>query len=192
MATDVHDRRAASLLTVPNQLTMARLVLSIVVFTLIAYKLFLAGFVLFVVAASTDWLDGYLARKYASVSQFGRILDPFVDKIIICGSLVFLVAEPRSEVAAWMAVVVIGRELFVTALRSFLENQGADFSASFSGKLKMLLQCIAVGGSLLLLARTSPSAEFIQVVRVALWAAVVTTIYSGVGYLIAAMRVLRG
>ena len=92
---------------------------------------------MFVVAAGTDWLDGYWARKYGQVTNLGRILDPFVDKIIICGTFIFLAAVPDSGVQAWMAVVIVGRELLVTALRSYLEGEGADFSASMSGKLKM-------------------------------------------------------
>ncbi len=95
-------------------------------------------------AAGTDWLDGYWARKYGQVTTLGRILDPFVDKIIICGTFIFLAAVPDSGVAAWMAVVIVGRELLVTALRSYLEGEGADFSAIMSGKLKMVLQCVAV------------------------------------------------
>src|SRR6185369_14028873 len=122
----------------PNQLTVLRLLLSVVLFALIALQYFLAGVVVFIVAAGTDWLDGYFARKYGQVTNLGRILDPFVDKIIICGSFVFLVAEPDSGVQAWMAVFVVGRELLVTALRSYLEGEGADFSAVMSGKLKML------------------------------------------------------
>ncbi len=135
--------RQQPLFNVPNQLTAARLLLSIVLFVLIALHYYLAALVVFVVAAGTDWLDGFWARRYGQVTNLGRILDPFVDKIIICGTFIFLVAEPASGVAAWMAVVLVGRELLVTALRSYLEGEGADFSASMSGKLKMVVQCLA-------------------------------------------------
>ena len=141
--------REQPLFNVPNQLTVLRLVLSIVLFVLIAFEI-LPGrrCVVFIVAAGTDWLDGYLGPPYGQVTTLGRILDPFVDKIIICGTFIFLVAVPTSGVAAWMAVVVVGRELLVTALRSYLEGEGADFSASMSGKLKMVVQCLAAVMSL--------------------------------------------
>src|SRR5947209_3961196 len=118
---------------VPNQITISRFVLAIVCFVLIGMKMYIAGMVVFLIAVSTDWVDGYYARRYKQVTQLGRNLDPFVDKIIICGTYIFLAAEPYSRVAAWMVVVVVGRELLVTALRSFLEQQGSDFSAAYSG-----------------------------------------------------------
>ncbi len=93
---------------VPNQLTVLRLLLSIALFALIEFEYYLAGTVVFAVAASTDWLDGYWARKYGQVTNLGRILDPFVDKIIVCGTFIFLAAVPGSGVRAWMAVVIVG------------------------------------------------------------------------------------
>src|SRR5437016_11601425 len=152
-----YDRR--TVFNVPNQLTSIRLVLAIVMFVLIAYEYYLAGMCVFIVAAGTDWLDGYWARKYNQVTTLGRILDPFVDKIIICGTFIFLAAIPRSGMVPWMAVVVVGRELLVTALRSFLEQQGADFSATLSGKLKMVLQCVAAALSLYVLSYQTPVAS---------------------------------
>src|SRR4051794_37568673 len=108
--------------------------------------------IVFVVAASTDWIDGWWARKYGQVTKLGRIFDPFVDKIIICGTFIFLAAEwPASGIAPWMAVVVMGREMLVTAIRGFIEQQGGDFSAQLMGKLKMVFQCVAVVASLLAL-----------------------------------------
>ena len=104
-------------LNVPNQLTVSRLLLSIALFVLIGLEYYLASFFVFAVAAGTDWLDGYWARKYGQVTTLGRILDPFVDKIIVCGTFIFLAAVPGSGVAAWMAVLIVGRELLVTALR---------------------------------------------------------------------------
>ena len=118
---------------VPNIITTIRLVLSIVVFALIAVDQFLAAMIVFIIAASTDWIDGYWARKYNQVTQLGRIFDPFADKIAICGTFIFLSAETGSGIPAWISVVIVGRELLVTALRSFLEQRGADFSASFAG-----------------------------------------------------------
>ncbi len=192
---------SSSVLNVPNQVTIARLMLSLVLFVCLPAEYYLVSLVLFVVAAGTDWLDGYYARRYGQVTQLGRILDPFADKIIICGSFIFLAAVPQSEIAAWMAVLVVGRELLVTALRSFLEQQGADFSANMAGKLKMVLQCVAVGFSLFRLSyldlegsaewQTAPPQWLNLSLVVLVWTAVFSTVYSGIGYVVAAIRMLR-
>jgi len=183
---------------VPNQLSALRLVLSIVLFVLMAFELYLTGILLFLIAAATDWLDGYWARKYGQITTLGRILDPFVDKIIICGTFIFLVAEPRSGVAAWMAVVIVGRELLVTALRNFLEGEGADFSATMSGKLKMVLQCTAAVlclYSLSYFASRPPGSElpdWLSWARpISVYAAVGLTVYSGLEYILRAVQILR-
>ena len=131
-------------------MTSLRLLLSVVLFGLISAEHYIAAFVLFLVAVGTDWLDGYYARKYNQITTLGRILDPFADKVIICGTFIFLVTTRGCLpigclLQAWMVVVIVGRELLVTALRSFLEERGSDFSANLSGKLKMVLQCVAAG-----------------------------------------------
>jgi len=206
MTVSTKEVAGTTVLTVPNQLTVARLILSIVLFALLPFKFYLTSLVVFVIAASTDWLDGYLARRYGWVTVLGRILDPFVDKIIICGTFIFLAAvpasptSPGSQVQAWMVVVIVGRELLVTALRSFLEQQGADFSASMSGKLKMVVQCIAAGSSLFLLSYSDPAnasappdapPALVWLVVASVWAAVLLTIYSGVAYVRAAIALFR-
>lgn len=185
----------ATLFNLPNQLTVSRLALAIVLFGLMAWKLYLAGLVVFIVAASTDWLDGYFARKYGMVTMLGRILDPFVDKIIICGVFICLVADPRSGVASWMAVLIVGRELLITALRSFLEQQGADFSASMSGKLKMVAQCVAAGVSLFYLFYLGywgePPDGWFYALQISIWSALALTVYSGAEYVRRAVQLLR-
>ncbi len=193
----------ATVFNLPNQLSALRLLLSLVVFCLIAWDTsttYVAALVLFVVAASTDWLDGYFARKYDMVTTLGRILDPFVDKVIICGTFIFLVAVPRMTAVwyglqAWMVVVIVGRELLVTALRSFFEQRGADFSARWSGKWKMVLQCVAAAFGLLYLSFTGrvpqePALVWWPMVA-AIWAAVVMTVWSGAAYVVAAVRLAR-
>jgi CDP-diacylglycerol--glycerol-3-phosphate 3-phosphatidyltransferase len=193
------DRRAV--FNVPNQLTSIRFVLAVVLFVLIAYEHFLAGMWVFLVAAGTDWLDGYWARKYNQVTTLGRILDPFVDKIIICGTFIFLAAihdaKHDSGLMPAMAVIVVGRELLVTALRSFLEQQGADFSATLSGKLKMVLQCAAAAISLFWLhyqfaePPVTPPEWLHAALTISVWSAVALTVLSGVAYIFAAIKLLR-
>ncbi|MFT7668289.1 MAG: CDP-diacylglycerol--glycerol-3-phosphate 3-phosphatidyltransferase [Planctomycetota bacterium] len=105
-------------------------------------------FFMFVVLAVTDVLDGYLARSGGHVSVFGRIADPFVDKVLIVGTLTFLSVMPwsRDRIPAWFVVITLAREFLVTGLRGYVESIGKEFSADKFGKAKMLVQCIAVGG----------------------------------------------
>jgi len=185
----------SQIFNLPNQITIARLILSVVVFVLIPFGYYAAALVGFVVAAGTDWLDGYIARKYNLVTKLGRILDPFADKFLICGVFIYLAAVPTSGIAAWMAVVVVGRELLVTVIRSFLEGEGIDFSAKMAGKLKMVFQCAAVAVSLLVLAMPLAEGEPAGWLRYLLvtfaWLAVLSTIYSGIGYVIAASKLVK-
>ncbi len=180
-----------SLWNVPNVLTMARFVLAIAVILLIHFQLFVAALITFVVAASTDWIDGYWARKYGQVTKFGRIFDPFVDKIIICGTFIALVAIPNSGLVPWMAVLVVGRELLVTSLRGIIEGGGGDFSATASGKWKMVLQCIAVVASLWYLSIAQPPTWLAWTLWLSVWSAVVLTLYSGYIYVAAAIDAMR-
>jgi CDP-diacylglycerol--glycerol-3-phosphate 3-phosphatidyltransferase len=195
-------RPLATVFNLPNQLTTIRLILSVVLFCLIAWEHYIWSIVLFVIAAGTDWLDGYYARKYGQVTTLGRILDPFADKVIICGTFIFLAAVPQmAEVPyglglrPWMVVVIVGRELLVTALRSFIEDRGADFSAKQAGKLKMLMQCVAATMCLLYLAYVSRDLQAPTwcgaLMAGAVWSAVVLTVYSGIVYIHAAVRLLR-
>jgi CDP-diacylglycerol--glycerol-3-phosphate 3-phosphatidyltransferase len=181
------------MLNVPNVLTTARLVLAVVVFVLVPLRQYLPAFVVFVLAASTDWVDGYWARRFNQVTQLGRIFDPFVDKIIVCGAFIFLAAEDGSGIVPWMAVVVVGRELMVTALRSFIEQGGGDFSATVSGKVKMVLQCVAIAASFAALAAPKETlpAWWRSMLDASVWLAVAATVYSGAGYVLAAARTLR-
>jgi len=193
--TQPQRKTQANVLNVPNLVTSARLVLSVVLFVFLSYGWYMTSFVLFLVAAGTDWFDGYWARKYQQITVLGRILDPFADKIIICGSFILLSAVPDSGVAAWMTVVIVGRELLVTALRSFLEERGSDFSASMSGKLKMVVQCTAVAVSIFRLSYLGTDfvlPDWLMPLLTGLvWATVVITVYSGIGYIFAAVRLMR-
>ena len=179
--------------TVPNVISLIRLGLALMVFVAIELRHDVAALGLFVVAASTDWIDGWYARRYHAVSRLGRILDPLVDKVIVCGAVVLLAAA-GSPLAAWMAVVIVVRELVVTAVRAEMERHGRDFSAQFTGKVKMLLQCVAV--ALVLAARVWPDARIAtlsweRAATWVAWAAVVATIWSGLEYVFAA-RTLFG
>lgn len=194
---------------VPNVLSMIRLLLSLLLFALIPMQAYFWALVLFCLAAGTDWLDGWWARRYQQVTQLGRILDPFCDKILICGTFVLL-AESMSQVlpwyqriTGWMAVIVVGRELLITGLRSFIESAGSDFSAKMSGKLKMVFQCAAVILSLVILQRadlqvTSSARTIVPqawdgwmiALVVMTWVAVLSTVHSGWLYVQLAAKIL--
>ena len=192
---------------VPNQLTFARFVLAIVVFVLLPFGHYLSCLILFTIAASTDWVDGYWARKYDQVTKLGRVFDPFVDKVIICGTFILLAADQHQQnfvaaqigIAGWMAVVVMGREILVTAIRSHIEQAGGDFSARWSGKWKMVFQCMAAILALLAMHLTSGAENPIEELPhwlfwslgIFVWLAVATTVYSGAEYVRAAITLFR-
>lgn len=189
----------AKVFNLPNNITAMRLAVSVVLFCMIAWQHYMTSFVLFVVGAGTDWLDGYFARKYGQVTTLGRILDPFADKVIVCGTFIFLIANQDIlalpwGLQAWMVVVLVGREILVTALRSFIEERGGDFSAKWSGKIKMVVQCFAAGACLFYLTYKDPSKTAPQWVQwsliLSVWASVVSTVYSGLVYIRAATKTL--
>jgi CDP-diacylglycerol--glycerol-3-phosphate 3-phosphatidyltransferase len=149
---------------------------------------------LFCVAAVTDWLDGYLARKQGISSTLGRNLDPLVDKVLMCGSFIFLQSVEASGILAWMVAVIVSRELLVSSLRSFLENRGTNFGADWLGKVKMVLQCVALIAIFLYLSWQAVTwLEWTWVVRdILIYAMVVSTVVSGLQYLLKAAFLLRG
>lgn len=191
----------AVIFNLPNQLTSLRLVLAVVLFVFVANRFYATSAVLFAAAAATDWLDGYLARKYGLVTTLGRILDPFADKVVVCGAFIMLCAIPEISappwgLKAWMVVVIVGRELLVTALRSFIEERGGDFSATWSGKWKMGLQCAAAIAAFVYLAWQASTGTvplwLTYTTALFIWAALLLTIYSGYVYVTAAVEMVRG
>lgn len=155
-------------INVPNQITLGRLVLAIVLFALLGQfsadrhdelrGLLATCFWLFLVAVLSDVLDGILARAWQQETSFGRVVDPVVDKVIVCGAFLYLAGwnfhDPvgRTQISfvqPWMVVVILLRELLVSALRAQSESQGRDFAASWVGKLKMFVQsatvCVVLG-----------------------------------------------
>ena len=153
-----------------------------------------AALALFLLAAISDVLDGYLARKYHEETNFGRVADPFVDKILVCGSFILLLSfrELDGILASWMVVVIVSREFVSPNIGTVLESRNLQFGATFWGKQQMLLQCIAIVGSLLYIAHLSRFDWSLAVVRAIVWVTVVSTVVSGVVYLRGAMKLLRG
>ena len=139
----------------PNQLTLSRIAIAFVLFALLALHLggislfpseaaaMWTAAIVFGVCVSTDWLDGMIARRRNQVTTFGRIADPFADKLLVLGTLMFMV-ELCDLIPAWFVVVLLAREFLVSGLRSYLESQGIPFGARWGGKIKMILQSILI------------------------------------------------
>jgi CDP-diacylglycerol---glycerol-3-phosphate 3-phosphatidyltransferase len=140
-----------------NRITVVRALLTVAVWALVACaasgdaRCWAPAFTLFVLTAATDVLDGAVARRWGDVTVFGRIADPLVDKLLVVGTLVLLLEADvaREVLPAWVVVLVVVRELIVTALRGAVEAGGASFAAASWGKAKMLAQCVALGAVLL-------------------------------------------
>ncbi|MCH8880418.1 MAG: CDP-diacylglycerol--glycerol-3-phosphate 3-phosphatidyltransferase [Planctomycetes bacterium] len=196
-------------MNLPNQITLARLILAVVFFILISRfnvrdpdpAILDVCLTLFIVACLTDWLDGYLARRNNQVTALGRVLDPFVDKVLVCGAFVFFAgagfvdSDGRNvtAVAPWMVVVIVGRELLVTGLRGFSEAQGRPFAADVFGKIKTITQMVTASVIMLCVAHAPPDETrslFAGAGEVLLWLTIVTTSYSGLNYLYKARNVL--
>jgi len=159
---------------------------------------------IFVIAALSDVLDGWLARRWNVVTAYGRVMDPFVDKVLILGTFIFLASpglatgDPDvrivgSGIAAWMVVVMVARELLVTSLRGFLEGMGTQFPADRFGKAKMLMQSVAGPWCVFAASETwIMNYDFCRVGhQVVLWLAVVLTALSGIPALWRAITFLR-
>jgi len=136
----------------------------------------------FVVAAITDWLDGWLARKWGETSAFGAFLDPVADKLMVAAALIVLVALGRAD--AWLAIIIIGREIAISALREWMAQLGAGKSVAvaFVGKLKTVAQMTALI-ALLLHEPLIPGVSTPLLGTIALWIAAALTIWSMLHYL---------
>lgn len=138
------------LLNLPNILTLSRIAaVPIVVFLLLfesRQNCFWAAFV-FTLASITDWLDGYLARKWGIVTILGKFLDPLADKLIVMAALIMLI--PLDRVPAWAVFVILARELIVSGIRSIASSEGIVIAASDLGKYKTIFQMVAIVGLLL-------------------------------------------
>ncbi|MCA3006168.1 MAG: CDP-alcohol phosphatidyltransferase family protein [Planctomycetaceae bacterium] len=211
----------------PNWLTASRVVMAVVFFAVLtAWRLdhspavtrttlfagidwfLLLAAALFGIAGLTDALDGHLARKWKVESVFGRIMDPFADKILIVGAFVFLAGpdfwQPLPEthpfsgkgiqlsgVYPWMVVLMLARELLVTSIRGVLEGQGITFASDWWGKWKMILQSVLVPAVLVLIAVAPVSAVAIpsdptpwgrSLIDVLVWLTLILTVVSGIPY----------
>lgn len=174
----------------PNKLTMSRLVLAVIFFTFLSYGFFDIAFGAFILAGFTDWFDGYLARKRGLLTEFGRIADPFVDKIIICGGFITLILHAQTVLAPWMVVVIVAREFLINSLRSYSEMKSIPVPSNMWGKTKMFLQSITIGALILFYGHFQTYPWAMALVTTLLWATVILTVVSGLQYIFKARQTL--
>lgn len=170
-------------MNLPNKLTIGRIFL-IPIFMLfllvnVPYGKYLAAFI-FVLAASTDGLDGYIARKRKQITNFGKIMDPLADKLLVTAALISLVE--LGEISAWPVVIILGREFAITGLRSVAAAEGVVIAASHLGKVKTVTQIIAI--TLILLEDFYIQYINLPIGEIFLYIALFFTIWSGVDYVI--------
>jgi CDP-diacylglycerol--glycerol-3-phosphate 3-phosphatidyltransferase len=174
-------KRSHSIFNLPNTLTLFRIacipLLVILLFFPHKTSSFLAA-MLFSLASISDLLDGFVARRRQMVTILGQFLDPLADKLIVSAALIMLI--PLGRVPAWMVVVIIGRELAITGLRSVAVSEGKVISASELGKKKMVFQIVAILG--LLLHYEYFGVDCHAVGMFFLWLAVIITLWSGFSY----------
>lgn len=192
----------------PNSLTVLRLLLAAGFFAALNLYRYPDEQVLwgnvaigfFIAAAITDALDGYLARRWHVESVFGRIMDPFCDKVLILGAFIYLTG-PRftvkewveegsfftmaTGVYPWMVVLILARELLVTGIRGVVESMGLSGASNWSGKAKMILQSIVVPIVLVLVIdfRTSEQRWAMMACHIMVYATLIVTVWSGVPYI---------
>ncbi|WP_035663677.1 CDP-diacylglycerol--glycerol-3-phosphate 3-phosphatidyltransferase [Halalkalibacter akibai] len=180
-------------MNLPNKITISRIFLIplFMIFLLVPFSFgdvnflgtvipiaHLIGAIIFIIAAVTDFLDGYLARKYQLVTNLGKFLDPLADKLLITAALVALVE--LQLLAAWIAIIIISREFAVTGIRLVAAADGSVIAASQLGKLKTITQIVAI--SALMLHNFPFQAISLPFDMIAIWVATFLTIVSGIEY----------
>lgn len=173
----------------PNVLTILRIIL--IPFFVLLYFTGLPQWniwaaIIFIVAAVTDWLDGYLARKHNQVSDFGKLWDPVADKLLVLAALLLLMDWGK---VGFIAVLIIeARELIISGIRLVAASKGVVIAADMSGKLKTVLQFVAI---ILLLLNDWPFAFVpVSVGSILIWASVVLSVYSCIEYFVKNRKVL--
>lgn len=179
-------------MNIANKLTLLRIILIpifIATFYInVGYQNYIAAFV-FIIAAVTDFLDGNLARKHNMVTNFGKLIDPIADKLLVCSALVMLMTRPEFNMSAIVVIVLIGREFVISGFRLLAASEGKVVAASYLGKIKTVVQIVAVCTVLLegeLLAGLN-----IPFGQILMWASAVLAIVSLIDYFVKNKKVLK-
>jgi len=192
--TDIQNKefnvKKSVIFNIPNRITLSRLLLAIVFFVLLTHRHFNVALVIFFVAVATDWLDGYLARKWELSTDLGRLVDPFVDKVIICGTFIIFVSVAENLLAPWMVITIVAREFLVSSIRGFSESKGVKFASNIWGKTKMFIQSWTICSMLLYYAHFENVTWAEYLVTAFLWITIIVTIGSGMTYIYSAKKTL--
>lgn len=194
MTVDKHEckfsLKKSAIFNIPNRITLSRLFLSIVFFVFLTYRCFDVALAIFFVAAVTDWLDGYLARKWGLSTDLGRLVDPFVDKVIICGTFIIFVHIAKEIIAPWMVITIVAREFLVSSIRGFSESKGVKFASNIWGKTKMFIQSWTICALILYYAHFENAVWAEYMVSVFMWITIIVTVASGITYVYSAKKTL--
>ncbi len=177
-------------MNLPNKLTVLRVCLVPVFVVLMLWDGLgdwsgYAAAAVFIIASITDWLDGYIARRDHLVTDFGKFMDPIADKLLVCSALICLVES--GALAAWIVIVIIGREFIISGFRLVASDKGVVIAASYWGKFKTVSQMLMV---ILLILDLGGVFDVIADVLTA--AAVILTVISLVDYMVKNRKVLEG
>jgi len=170
-------------MNVPNRLTILRVIM-IPLFVVamlwesLPYSDYLAG-ALFIAACVTDFLDGYLARKYNQITTFGKFMDPLADKLLVCAALICFLADSNTYMPAWVVIVIISREFIISGFRLVAAEKGVTIAASYWGKVKTVVQMAM--SIVLVFHFTHPAFRIVE--RILIYASVILTIISLVDYI---------
>lgn len=170
-------------MNIANKLTFLRLFL-VIVFTIVAYfeqnkEIMIFSIIIFIIASITDFLDGYIARKYNLVTNLGKLIDPLADKILVTSALLILIKINRIDI--FSTLVIISREYTISIIRAIAASEGVVIAASNSGKIKTVLQIF----SILLLLYNINIAIFIY------YLSVFITVISGIEYVLASKKIFQ-
>ena len=206
------SKNSGDWMNLPNLITISRLGIAVLLFAMLTLELHGWGIgdrhlalniatLAFILCVTTDAVDGYLARKWKMVTAFGRLADTFVDKIVICGTLIYLVKLAPDLIKPWFVVIIVTREFLVSGLKSYFESQGQEVAPSIGGKLKMILQSMLIPAVMLV----EGNRDYVSGVEIdswlktifsllesltviLFWGTLVTTLWSALDYLLAGFK----
>jgi len=175
--------RSSKIVNLPNLITGSRFILSGCLMLLLLLEqtrdIALISWLVFSIAAGSDWIDGYFARKYKAVTVLGQLMDPLADKVLVTTALIMLI--PTGKLPAWLALIILCREIVVTGLRGVASSSGVVVAASSLGKWKSTIQYIGLG-TLIFPLGVLPIPYLHQIGLAILYMALVLTVWSGVDY----------
>lgn len=178
-------------MNLPNKITMLRVILiPFFVFFMLADSIRYANYIaviIFIIASLTDTLDGYIARKYNLVSNFGKFMDPLADKLLVSSALVCFISIPENPMPVWGVIIIISREFIISGFRLVASDAGVVLAASLWGKIKTVTQMLM---SVLLIVNFS--GEVIDMIEIVLiYAAIILTVVSLIDYLVKNWHIMQ-